>query len=74
MKPNRQPKQGMKFEVEIKVFGKTMRTTVDAKNEDEAWAIAHRAASNKIQRVNVKRVKSADVFEVFEDIFGTPLR
>jgi len=60
----------MKFEVELKVFTKTMRTTVEAASENEAWQIAHRAASNRIQRVSVKRVSNPDVTNIFEDIFG----
>lgn len=64
----------MKFEVELKVFGKTLRTTVEAENENEAWEIAHRAASNRIQRVKVKHIRKPDVLNIFEDIFGTTIK
>lgn len=64
----------MKFEVEIKVFGKTMRTTVEAENEESAWQFAHKAASERIQRVKVKRIAKPEVMNIFEDIFGMPLK
>ena len=65
----------MKFEVELKVFGKTMRTTVEAANANEAWQIAHRAASDRIQCVELNRVnRKEDAMSVFEDIFGTRIK
>ncbi len=65
---------GMKFEVELKVFTKTMRTTVEAESETEAWEIAHRAASERIQRVSVKRISKPDIMNIVEDIFGMTIK